>query len=342
MARRAALAVAMVALLGAAPIRAEDTGHHVSFRWEAPSECPDDGQALAAVVDLLGQPLSEAREQELAITVNVRPVASGFSATLVFVSPQGTQERILEHASCEKLTEGAALLAALAIDPERVRARQAAIEAAKGAPLDAVPKPPPPCVPPPASAQPACPRTSPPSTPAPSPRKPGWQPTLGVAGLVGAGVLPGARPGLATDLGLRFDRFQARLVARYWFPGSADIQEGPLSIELSLATVGLHGCTTGRPKDWSLLACLGVNVGDMSGSGQGLNHARTRHALSGAAEVGLLAAYSRVKPAPFAGLGLSLALLRPRFGASLAGVETETFKVSQAAVIGYLGMSYGL
>lgn len=341
MQRWVALAVVTVGLLHGASAQADEVSKRLSFRWNAPNDCPDDARALAAVVGFLGQPLSEAREQALAVSVDVAAGIDNFSAKLLFVSSQGTQERVLEHPSCDKLMEAAALLAALAIDPERVRARQAAAEAEQGAPAVAAPAPvpPPQNTPEPAPSQQACPPSLPPRQP---PAKPAWRAGFGMAGLAGAGVLPGLRPGLATELGARFDGFHARLVARYWFPGSADIQDGPLSIELTLATLGLHACAVPLEKDWSILTCFGANLGDMSGSGQGLNHARTRHALFGALEAGVLAAYSRVEPAPFAGLGFSLAVLRPRFGASLAGVETETYKPSQAAVLGYLGVSYGL
>lgn len=341
MARWAALTLVIIGVLVATSAHAQESDKRVSFRWNAPRECPDDAAALAAVVELLGQPLSEAREQELAVSVSVQAAADGFSAHLVFVSPQGTQERGLEHPSCDKLMEAAALLAALAIDPERVRARQAAAEAAKEQPATvAAPVTAPlPSAAPPVPVQQACPPSSPPRA-APSP-EPAWRHSVGMAGFAGAGVVPGLGGGLATELGIRFHSFHARLSARYWLPTSADIQNGPLSIELSLATLGLHACT-GPRGDWSILGCLGANLGDMSGSGQGLNHAHTRHALFGALEAGVLTAYSRVQPAPFAGLGLSLATFRPRFGASLAGVETETFKPSPVAVVGYLGMSYGL
>jgi hypothetical protein len=330
----------MVGLLTATSALAEEGNGRLSFRWDAPPACPDDAAALAAVVALLGQPLAEAREQDLAISVNVQAASDAFSAKLMFVSPQGPQERALEHPRCDKLMEAAALLAALAIDPERVRARQAAAEAGE-APVVTNP------VAPPLAGQPR-PAMSPPSCPPASPARPAashppeWRPSLAMAGFAAAGVLPGLAAGLAVELGARSDRFHAGLTARYWLPGSADIQGGPLSIELSVATLGIQACTGPRRSAWSILACLGVNLGDMSGSGQGLNHAHTRHALFGALEAGVLTAYSRVQPAPFAGLGLSLATFRPRFGASLAGVETETYQPSQVAVLGYLGMSYGL
>lgn len=341
MARWAALALVTVGVLRATSAPAEESNKRLSFRWDAPNECPDDAGALAAVVALLGQPLAEAREQDLAVSVNVQAVSDAFSAKLLFVSPQGTQERALEHPSCDKLMEAAALLVALAIDPERVRARQAAAEAGEAPEIAANPVAPPlQSMPEPAPSPQACPPTLP-ARPAP-PRQPEWRHSLAMAGFAAAGILPGLGAGLAAELGVRSESLHARLTARYWFPGSVDIQGGPLSIELSLATLGVQACTAPRQSDWSILGCVGVNLGDMSGSGQGLNHAHTRHALFGTMEASVLTAYSRVQPAPFAGLGLSMAMFRPRFGASLAGVETETYKPSQVAVLGYLGMSYGL
>ncbi|MES1189037.1 MAG: hypothetical protein ABUL60_34800 [Myxococcales bacterium] len=341
--RRSALLLVTFGLLNAAAAQAQEQTseprNHISLRWDAPNECPDDAQLVGAVEGLLGQPLSEAREQELAVSVNVQASADGFSAKLEFASPQGTQERFLDHPDCRKLMEAAALLAALAIDPERVRARQEAGDAIDSAPASAA-VPLPEAKPNPPTAQQVCPVAPPPRVaPAISPLR---RVSLGLAAFVGGGVLPGVNAGLAAEAGARFDRLHVRLLGRYWLPGSVDIQGGPLSIELSLATVGLHGCVVPRHDQWSILGCFGLNLGDMSGSGQGVNHAHTRHAVFGALEASVLAAYSHVEPAPFVGLGFSWAVLRPPFGASLAGVETEAFTPGQPAVLAFFGVSYGL
>lgn len=344
MVRRPMLALLTVGLAHASPALAGEEGapaepvQHVSLRWDAPPACPDDAQVVGAVVALLGQPLAETREQQLAVSINVQEGAGGFSAKLAFTSPQGTQERFLEHPDCSKLMEGAALLAALAIDPERVQARRAAVEAEAVAPAEKAAALPVEPTPEPATA--SCPPVPPARVP--PPMQPTRRVSLGVSAFVGAAGLPGIRPGLAAELGARFDHFQVRVLARHWASGSSDIQSGPLSVELSLATVGAHGCFVPRRDDWSLLGCLGLTLGDLSGSGQGLNHAHTRHALFGAAEAGLVASYSRVQPAPFAGLSLSWGLVRPAFGASLEGVETETYRPSAFGLLGSVGLSFGL
>lgn len=112
--------------LGSAPVvaHAADAPSRVSLRWNAPDDCPDDAALVQAVEGVLGQPLTASREQQLAISVNVLGGSGGYSAKLSFKGPQGSQERFLEHPECGKLTEAVALLVALAIDPERVKARQ--------------------------------------------------------------------------------------------------------------------------------------------------------------------------------------------------------------------------
>src|SRR6187402_57680 len=212
----------VAACLATETAHAADAPERVTLRWNAPGTCPDDAQLVRAVEGFLGQPLVESREQQLAVSVTVQVGPGGFSAKLSFTSPAGTQERFLEHPECGKLTEGVALLAALAIDPDRVKARQAAVETTgtreppPEAPL-ASPKSEAPAEPPKALAPVvACP--APVKTP---PRTSGG--TLAAAGFLGIGTLPGATPGVATEAGWRVRRFRAALLGRYWLSSSADV-----------------------------------------------------------------------------------------------------------------------
>lgn len=334
--------VVVAACLATGNAHAADAPERVSLRWNAPDACPDDAELVRAVEGFLGQPLVESRQQQLSISVSVQVGASGFSANLSFKSPGGTQERFLEHPECGKLTEGVALLAALAIDPERVKARQAAAETTgnnepppEPAPAPPKPEPPPepPKAPPPEVVCPAPVKT-------PTPTSPG---TLSVAGFLGVGALPGVTPGVATEAGWRVRRFRAAVLGRYWFGSSADVAgAAPRSIELSLATVGLRACVLPVVGAWSWLACAGADLGDMAGSGQGVDNARTQHALFGAAEASLALAYTRYQLAPFVGLGASLALGRPRFGVLRNGGPDETFQPSLLGGLVNLGVVYGL
>jgi hypothetical protein len=291
------------------------------------------------VEEFLGQPLSASRQQQLSVSINVVGNATSFSAKLTFSGAQGTQERFLEHAECDKLTQGVALLAALAIDPERVKARQAAGEAGNGepAPEPAVAEPPP------TPSAPAPPRlVCPEPVPAPTP-EPTSRGTLGVAVLLGVGALPGATPGVAAEAGWRLQKFRAALVGRHWSSSSADVAStAPRSIELSLATVGLRGCVLPAVGAWSWQACAGADFGSMAGSGQGVDNARTQRALFSSAEASLAFAYTRANLAPFVGLGASLSVTRPRFGVTRNGTADETFQPSRLSGLAFVGLMYGL
>jgi hypothetical protein len=344
---RGLVSMAVVATcMASGAAQAGDAPERVSLRWNAPDACPDDSELVHAVEEFLGQPLAASREQRLSVSINVLGSPGSFSAKLSFDSPQGAQERFLEHPECSKLLEGVALLAALAIDPERVKARRAEAEADAAAashpesePTPAPePPPPPPSVPSALSTPtPLRDRVAPPASRAI------YEGTLGVAGFVGFGTLPSATPGVATELGLRLQQFRAGLVGRYWLTSSADVPGiAASSIELSLVTVGLRACVLPATDDWSWLACAGADVGDMSGSGQGVDDARTQHDLFAAAEASLSLAYTRSRLAPFAGVAASVALARPRFGVVRDGAAGETFQPGQLGLLAQVGLSYGL
>jgi hypothetical protein len=342
MIRGAVSMVVVVASLATAGAQAADAPERVSLRWNAPDTCPDDAQLVRAVEGFLGQPLVESREQQLSVSVNVQAGPGGFAAKLSFKSPGGTQERFLEHPECSKLTEGVALLAALAIDPERVKARQASVDTTGTSepppdPASASPRPEAPVVPstPPTPVV-VCPAPS--TTPTKVSRG-----TLSAAVFMGIGTLPGATPGVATEAGWRVRRFRAAVLGRYWLSSSADVvSTAPRSIELSLATVGLRACVLPVVGAWSWLACAGADLGDMAGSGQGVDNARTQHALFGAAEASFSLAYTRYELAPFIGLGASLSLARPRFGVVRNGGPDETFRPSLVGGLVNFGLVYGL
>jgi hypothetical protein len=335
----AALLLAMVG-----PASAQSAGERVSLRWSAPDECPDDAHLIASVERLLGQPLGESREQRLSIAISVQGKPGGYSAKLSFVWPSGNEQRFLEHPECAALTEAAALLAALAIDPERVRARQDATSGEMpAAPSPVAPEPapspaqsePPPTAPPPAPC--------PPARPAPPPPKQGLRGSLSALGFLGLGPLPGAVPGVAAEVGLGRGPLRAALVGRYWAPATSDpAPGGTATVELSLITAGLRGCILPLASDWILLGCVGADWGDMSGSGQGVDNAHTRHDTFAAIEASFSLAYARAETQPLFGLGLVLPVLRPPFGVQQADEEQQVFQPNQVGVVAFLGLAHGL
>lgn len=315
------------------------------MRWNAPDECPDDVELIRSVESYLGQPLSEARQQQLAISVSVLGSAGGFSAKLRFKGANGLEERYLEHPDCRKLAQAAALLAALAIDPERVNARQLAIEAPAAA-VEAEPTPP--ALLPPAAAQGQVSVERARDAPKPSATREATltaatQLRLGAFAFAGGGALPSAGPGLGADLAVRRRHLELGVVGRYWLPRVQRVAGVPdASIELSLLAVGARACGLPWLGDWSLRGCAGADLADIWGSGEGVSNQRTRHAVLPALSASLSLSYGQHRLAPFAGLEASWALARPPFGVRLNGEDYEVFRASALSGTVLFGLTYAL
>jgi hypothetical protein len=314
------------------------TQPRVTVRWNAPDSCPDDAALLGAVENLLGRRLADAGAQELAVSIHVHGEPGAFSAKLVLTGARGAEERFLEHPECAKLVDAVALVTALAIDPDAVRARQSQLE--QGLPPPSAP---------PAASTPAAPRAPPsapappPASPAPSAGRPANAVAMGVQGLLGAGVLPGVKPAFGAELGLRHRWFVAQASARFWGSGSAEVTNAaPASVVLQLVSWGVRGCGVVPLEAWRLRPCLGADFGALSGIGENVSNARARHDLLPTLEASLAVAYAGFQPTPLAGLALAVPVSRPTFGVLEDGVAREAFQPAPVALIGFLGLAYGL
>jgi hypothetical protein len=339
--------------LGAGQVgRAQPPPARVALRWNAPDECPDDAELIRAVEKFLGEPLTEAPAQALAISVNVAGSGATFAAKLGFKGPAGIEERYLEHPECPKLMEAVALLVALAIDPERVKARER--EPSHDAQAASTP-----------SAAPTPAPTEPPrqpllqaargsgrerdqaaqASPLRSKRVDAWRSELEVFGFATSGILPKVGPGLGAAFDLQLGHFELGLVGNYFLPRTDPV---PISqhadIELSLWTLGARACGLPWLGDWAVRGCLSADFGDLAGTGtgQGLEHARTRHARFSALGAGVSLRYGQRRLSPLVGLSGAWALERPPFGVNLDGKEVETFRSDTLSVRGFVGLSYTL
>jgi hypothetical protein len=303
------LSVSGVAAAQVAPAR-------VALRWTAPDECPDDVQLVHRVEALLGESLLDAGEQALLVRASAQGNPDkGYAAKVSFTGAQGTEERYLEHPSCENLVQALALVIALAIDPERVRAtqqtRDAQADAHATVERPAPSAPPEPVNPPPARAEPnaAAPASSDRGSPLRGAR-------FALHGVAGAGPLPGLGAGLEATLGWHLRSFRAQLVGRYWMPRETQLHDAPVSLDLALNTLGARACFQPLTGAWQVAACAGGDLGDMSasGSGGGLQNLKAPHALYGDLAGGLELAYTGSRLSPEGGFEVSGALSRPLFG----------------------------
>ena len=340
---RRALPVAACAFFAASGL-AHAAPAHVSLRWSAPDECPDDSQLVHQIEALLGQSLLETREQALSVRVSAQGDAEhGYAAKLSFTSPEGSEERVLEHPSCEKLVEALSLVIALAIDPERVRSTQSARES------NAVTVPGP---------SPAKIEQSPPLQPSPSvaprspqiahegprseaiPVLPGLR--LAVHGLAGAGPLPDFGGGVEAALGWQSPRFRAELLGRYWVPRDRAIAGTSADLRLELVTLGARACWSLPTQAWRVSACAGNDWGNLRGTGQGLENSRSRDALYAQLSGGVQVAYTRSRLVPEGGFEVSGALLRPPFGFLQDGQQEPLFRPAAWGFGVFLGVAFEL
>lgn len=320
----------------------------VALRWNSPDECPDDAALVAAVEDFLGQQLSEAREQQLSASVSVvGSERDGFAAKLRFTSREGLEERSLEHRECRKLMEGAALLVALAVDPERVKARQQASNEQRptAAPTPEVPPPAPavstPVSPAPSILGPERDQASP--VPVASRRASQIAQQLELFGFAGSGALPSAGPGFGAAFGLRRGRFELGLTGQYWFQRSASVRQGTQAeIQLSLWTASLRACAWPLLGDWALRACVASALGDLSGMGQGVDNSRPGHALYSALSSEVSVRYGQARLAPLLGISAAWVIARPAYGVNLNALKTEIFRPDWLNLQGFVGLAYRL
>jgi len=342
---RGALAALVVGLSTARNVAAAPSPP-IELRWNAPRECPDDLSLARGVEDVLGERLDEAANQPLAVEAHVHgDGVSGYAAKVSFTSSQGRTERELDHPDCGKLTEGVALLIALAIDPERVRARQERAETSEGRPADP-PTEPAPSTTPPVSQEgerpaPSTVRDAP--LEAPSPSRRALRANVSVLGLVGSGMLPGAAPGLGSDVALRYRFFEAALTGRFWASRSATIPTTTdASVELSLMTGGIRLCGIPRYERWSAPSCARADAGYMSGHGQSVDNARAKRdgfaALGGSVGLG----YELGRISPVVGAELLKIVSRPRFGALADGRDLQAFRPRAWQFSAFIGLSYAL
>jgi hypothetical protein len=324
---------------------------HVAVEWAAPQACPSEASLRQAVEAHLGQPLALTREQPLNISAQVVADRDGYTARLRFQSGSGLEERVLEHPECPKLLDAAALVIALAIDPERVNARQAPGAPPTAEPAVAAPRPGPALL----AARPVPPALAPAVTSNASPARDGAPPSrperrgtplhypMSVFGLLGGQALPGVGAGVGVDIGLARGHFELSLVARYWLPRSRAVPDIE-SAEISLAWLSgeVRGCGVPWLGAVRLRLCGAVGGGDLWGRGVAVGKARTRHTGVPTLSAEAALAYGHGKVSPFLGVSADWLMVQPRLGVTQGNNIIEVYASSPVALSGLLGLTYRL
>lgn len=326
-------ALALALLCPPSAARATDTPSTV-LSWSAPSACPNEAAAIAQIERYLQQPLGASRKQKLAVAVAVRTTEKrGFLGEIRVSSALGTHARTLENQNCAKLTEAIALVIALAIDPD---AAKSASPSSAPRDEDAWPKrvaprphteagPATKANPTTESDQATGVASSPDDRKRQTSKEMDYSATL--VGLAGVGDLPGFGVGAGARVGFRKGRFQMLVNGHYWFPRFEAVRSTPsVGVELDVIAVSVKPCWLPISESMTLALCAGPEVGNVRGTGVGLENERTRTDLWVAFQAELSLSWQLTRSvSAVVGAEFGRALRSPRFGVILNGEEHEVF-----------------
>lgn len=255
-ARAVSISVVWLAVLvmpwRAAPARAQDAaqGDGPPLTFVGPEGCPTRQDLVLEVERILNRPWS-ALPSDAAIAVQLEARDELFVVTVVLAEG----ERTLRDRTCRPLMLAAALIIALAIDPE------AALLAAS-TPVE------PPPAPPPITPEPEMPERD-----LGSPydlRVPPVPPPLlgiGVGVALDVGLLPLPSAGPVIEGVLRIESFDVRIAAMYLAPASGVRSDG-FGAEVSAWLGAVRGCFRPIP-DPRLAICAGAHAGALLGNALG-------------------------------------------------------------------------
>ncbi|WP_437643382.1 hypothetical protein [Sorangium sp. So ce362] len=309
---RGALALAaLAAVAGDARADTAASARGVELDWIAPGECADRGRVLAEIAQRLGRPSEENGEPTLkARAVVSRNERGPWDLRLTMTLGETTRSRELHSETCAELADAAALIIALAIDPDAANrgipkaapdtdagpgAISGADPGAGAAPeVDAAPDAPtaaeaPPAAPPPAGA-------SAPAAPAQRAARPSrpleLRGTLRASGVLDTSALPAVAPGASISAGVLIGAVRAEVSGTYFGAQQALVARTTMGGDVHLATGGLRLCYATRYHAFELGPCAGIEVGVMGAASFGAASPGSNRALWIAPHPGAIATFA--------------------------------------------------
>ena len=324
-------------------VLALNTGPAVELAWTGDPAC--DEQAFRASLDVLLAGVAPA--DALAVTVAATRARGRWTLQLTLDEPGGRSTRRLHGPTCAAVSEAAAFVTAMVVDPSLADRTVAPAAVDEPAPDDTdrptpdIPPPPEPSVPvaPPIIepvSPPVTPELPPPAAATPPPRS-GPQGFVRLAGgfeALGMPAIGGQLHAAAGALGRRWRvevRGAYRLPRRLAPPGDASA-----TTRIGLWTLGAHGCGVLRPSVLEIPLCACLEAGQAFGSADGIPNPRSDRIPWLAATVGAAIAWApRRWLALWLGLDLAVPLLRGGF--RIAGLG-EVHTIAPVAPRGALGL----
>jgi hypothetical protein len=262
-----ALALAHVWLSIGPPIQRPSDA--VPLRWSAPVECPDEAALRERVHELVPGLLDRRDVASSSVEAEILATAEGWSGTVVVRNSDGETRRTFAAADCEIVTDAAALMLAVALDPVGVVVGLS--EPAASEPTPAEPSAPEPSVEPVQRDEPVRPVAAEPVE-LPSALSRGSARPLdldvGMRVLGGGGYGP-TNTGYATiggTLALIGPRWRAELGGLWAIPRIVRSDAGFGGSFDGWAVIG-RGCFAPHVRRFELPSCGGVELGSVRGRG---------------------------------------------------------------------------
>jgi hypothetical protein len=247
------------------------------LRWDAPVACPGDADMRAAIERHLAAGLVSPLGDGLRVEGVAREKGGAWEVDLVMESGDGRSERTIGAApDCAAASETAALVVAIAIDPNVALRGSDAVVPMPTAPTPAEPTPVEPTPVAPLEGTGPTPAATT-NTTAPPPTNPlrlraafgaradatfGTMPRVGFGGTAFVDLLVGAR---------------GRVGVGGSIAGAPPLAVGDASVRMLLWTVELRGCPVFAVRRWlEIVPCVGVQAGESRADPQGLVDGRTQ------------------------------------------------------------------
>jgi hypothetical protein len=245
--------------------------HAATLAVDAPEGCVDVATLEQEVADLVGRPLAQVPETDFRLTIRQQPGGRWhlqLQASERAAAPEGAHVRELEAASCSELGEAAAVAIAVSIR---------ALGETSAGPKREAPRPAPPR------------SISPPLTNAAPAERSRWRPGLTFGLAADTGDLPDIGVGVMAGATLR--RRAIRLAATLgWIPSRDKLVPGAPGGQFQLAVGTLDACFVPSWGSWSVMGCLGGELGAYRATGLEVARPETRTTFWRAPRGGLGAA----------------------------------------------------
>ncbi len=232
------------------------TARAAELSVDAPASCLDPSALADEVGDLIGKPLGSVTDVDFRIQISETP-QHRWQLRLEMLgrrpngegAPPVRGSREIEGANCAELAEAAAVAIAVSVRS-----------------ISPVTTPAPP---------PATPAAAPPSPPRPAPEALVWRPTVVLALAIDAGSLPNT--GVGVDVEAALQRGVLQVVGfGTWFGSQNAVGANNTGGTFQLALGGALACFAPRRGRWTGLACGGLELGRLAGTGLNVARPETR------------------------------------------------------------------